>query len=195
MTRTIKHISAAILIAFAALLFQPQAYAAVAPLNPEYVKYIEQREKEQAALRSRAANSDEARIGGYVPSPLDWSHLAGRTWNLPQNGETQGVHKLARSAANSEEAIPTKYDLRAELPPMRNQTAFGNCWTHSAMAATESNLIKKGLADTSIDLSEWYLTYYAINPYGDMPGFSDGNADNYHLIGGNDWKAAALLSR
>ena len=63
------------------------------------------------------------------------------------------------------------------------------------MAATESNLIKKGLADTSIDLSEWYLTYYAINPYGDMPGFSDGNADNYYLIGGNDWKAAALLSR
>lgn len=61
------------------LMFQPQAYAAVAPLNPEYVKYIEQREKEQAALRSRAANSDEARIGGYVPSPLDWSHLAGRT--------------------------------------------------------------------------------------------------------------------
>ena len=63
------------------------------------------------------------------------------------------------------------------------------------MAATESNLIRKGLADTSIDLSEWYLTYYALNPYGGMPGFTNTSGEQYYFVGGNDWKSVALLSR
>ena len=154
------------------LLAQPRAYAEVAPPNPAFVKYMEQAERRTAAAKrlSPAANTageEELRTGGYVPSPLNWSHLAGKTWRLP------GDDGAAQSGG----------------------TAFNNCWTHSAMAATESNLIRKGLADTSIDLSEWYLTYYALNPYGDMPGFTNTSGEQYYLVGGNDWKAVALLSR
>ena len=194
--KRINSAAAFALIVLALFCAQPQAHAAVAPLNPDYVKYMERAESVRPAARSLAANSNEERAGGYIPSPLNWSHLAGKTWSLPQNVAAQsGGTALARSAANSADALPTKYDLRSEITPVRDQTAFGNCWTHSAMAATESNLIQKALADTSIDLSEWYLTYYAINPYGDMPGFSDAGDDEYYLAGGNDWKAVALLSR
>ena len=201
MTKTIKFIAALMSLASAMCLAQPQAHAAVAPLNPDYVEYMERQAADgRPAARSLAANSTENQqnhpVGGYVPSPLNWSHLDGKTWSLPQYGAVQsGGTALARSAANSADALPSKYDLRSEIPPVRNQTAFNNCWTHSAMAATESNLIQKALADTSIDLSEWYLTYYALNPYGNMPGFTNASEEPYYYIGGNDWKAVALLAR
>ena len=201
MTKRIKFIAALMSLASAMCMAQPQAHAAVAPLNPDYVEYMERQAADgRPAARSLAANSSENQqnhpVGGYVPSPLDWSHLDGKTWSLPQNGAAQsGGTALARSAANSEDALPSKYDLRSEISPVRNQTAFNNCWTHSAMAATESNLIKKRMADRSTDLSEWYLTYYAINPYGDMPGFTNASEEPYYYIGGNDWKSVALLSR
>ena len=188
-------------LALAALLYAPQgAYADFSPVSPRYEAYVKNLERRNVAARSIAANSaEEHRTGGYVPSPLDWSHLDGKTWSLPREADAVEAERsgapLMRAAANSEETIPSKYDLRENIPPVRNQSAFSNCWTHSAMAATESNLIKKGLADTSIDLSEWYLTYYALNPYGDMPGFTNTSEDLYYSIGGNDWKAVALLSR
>lgn len=201
MTKTIKFIAALMSLASAMFLAQPQAHAAVAPLNPDYVEYMERQAADgRPAARSLAANSTENQqnhpVGGYVPSPLNWSHLDGKTWSLPQNVAAQsGGTALARSAANSADALPIKYDLRSEITPVRDQTAFNNCWTHSAMAATESNLIQKALADMSIDLSEWYLTYYALNPYGDMPGFTNTSGEQYYLVGGNDWKSVALLSR
>ena len=207
MTKTIKFIAALMSLASAMFLAQPQAHAAVAPLNPDYVEYMERQAADgRPAARSLAANSTENQqnypVGGYVPSPLNWSHLDGKTWSLPESAGASETHgggtTLARSAANSETALTSSYDLRTTgiLPPVRNQTAFNNCWTHSAMAATESNLIKKEMADTSIDLSEWYLTYYALNPYGDMPSFTSPNETMpYYSIGGNDWKAVALLSR
>ena len=137
-------------------------------------------------------------MSGYVPSPLNWSHLAGRTWSLPVKAvsasETEGARM--RSAADGvSETLPTSYDLREEMPPVRDQTYFNNCWTYSATAATESNLIKKGLAGTDIDLSEWYITYYALNPWKDMVCFANSSGEPYYMVGGNDWKSVALLSR
>ena len=201
MTKTIKFIATFAFLAFALLCVQPQARAAVSPLNPDYIRYMEQAENGRPAARSITANSAEGhRSGGYIPSPLNWSHLDGKTWSLPGEADAVDTKRsgapLMRAAANSEETLPSKYDLRENVPPVRNQSAFNNCWTHSAMAATESNLIKKGMADRSIDLSEWYLTYYALNPYGEMPCFTNPyETEPYYSVGGNDWKAVALLSR
>lgn len=204
MTKRIKFIAALMSLASAMFLAQPQAHAAVAPLNPDYVEYMERQTADgRPAARSLVANSSEQQqnhpVGGYIPSPLNWSHLDGKTWSLPQNVAAQsGGTALARAAANSSEALPSKYNLRerGEITPVRDQTAFNNCWTYSAMAATESNLLKKGLADAAaLDLSEWYLTYYALNPYGGMPGFTNTSGEQYYLVGGNDWKSVALLSR
>lgn len=57
---------------------------------------------------------------------------------------------------------PSRYDLREQnqLPAVRNQHDTSTCWAHAALAASETNLIKKGLADTSIDLSESHLVWF-----------------------------------
>ena len=109
MTKTIKFIAALMSLASAMCLAQPQAHAAVAPLNPDYVKYMERAESVRPAARSLAANSSENQqnhsVGGYVPSPLDWSHLDGKTWSLPESAGASETHgggtTLARSALNS----------------------------------------------------------------------------------------------
>ncbi|MBQ8513848.1 MAG: hypothetical protein IJ496_00435, partial [Ruminococcus sp.] len=59
--------------------------------------------------------------------------------------------------------LPEKYDLREEglVTPAKSQSPTNTCWAHGAMAVAESNLIKKGYADTSLDLSEAHLVYFA----------------------------------
>ena len=183
-----------------ALLFAPvRTEAAVSQLNPAYVEYMNENKTAEIGARSLASNgAGKSHMSGYVPSPLNWSHLAGRTWSLPVKAESASGTEGARmrSAADGvSETLPTSYDLREEMPPVRDQTYFNNCWTYSATAATESNLIKKGLAGTDIDLSEWYITYYALNPWKDMVCFANSSGEPYYMVGGNDWKSVALLSR
>lgn len=197
MTKNIRMLAVLML---AASLFAPvRTEAAVSQLNPAYVEYMNENKTAEIGARSLASNgAGKSHMSGYVPSPLSWSHLAGRTWSLPVKAvpasETEGARM--RSAADGvSETLPTSYDLREEMPPVRDQTYFNNCWTYSATAATESNLIKKGLAGTDIDLSEWYITYYALNPWKDMVCFANSSGEPYYMVGGNDWKSVALLSR
>lgn len=195
-----KNIRVLAVLMLAASLFAPvRTEAAVSQLNPAYVEYMNENKTAEIGARSLASNgAGKSHMSGYVPSPLSWSHLAGRTWSLPVKAvpasETEGARM--RSAADGvSETLPTSYDLREEMPPVRDQTYFNNCWTYSATAATESNLIKKGLAGTDIDLSEWYITYYALNPWKDMVCFANSSGEPYYMVGGNDWKSVALLSR
>ena len=195
-----KNIRVLAVLMLAASLFAPvRTEAAVSQLNPAYVEYMNENKTAEIGARSLASNgAGKSHMSGYVPSPLSWSHLAGRTWSLPVKAESASGTEGARmrSAADGvSEALPEKYDLREEMPPVRDQTYFNNCWTYSATAATESNLIKKGLAGTDIDLSEWYITYYALNPWKDMVCFANSSGEPYYMVGGNDWKSVALLSR
>lgn len=197
MTKNIRMLAVLML---AASLFAPvRMEAAVSQLNPAYVEYMNENKRAEIGARSLASNgAGKSHMSGYVPSPLSWSHLAGRTWSLPVKAVSASETEGARSRAAADgvsETLPTSYDLREEMPPVRDQTYFNNCWTYSATAATESNLIKKGLAGTDIDLSEWYITYYALNPWKDMVCFANSSGEPYYMVGGNDWKSVALLSR
>lgn len=186
----------------ALIVFIPySALADVSPINPAYVQYMQERRARNTEVSLRSQNAaPEDRPAGYVPSPLNWSHLNGKVWNVAPNEEDSETTVMKR-LSNSEENLPPKYDLRdGFLPPVRDQAPFDNCWTHSAMAATESNLIKQGLAGTDIELSEWYITYYAYND-GDFSRFTQiepdepEQQDEYYNEGGDDWKAVALLAR
>lgn len=57
----------------------------------------------------------------------------------------------------------TKYDPRTLglVTSVKNQGQWGLCWAFSANSTAESQLILKGYADSSIDLSEMYLAYAA----------------------------------
>lgn len=66
-------------------------------------------------------------------------------------------------SAEDIEELPARFDWREEAPeiltPVKTQIE-GTCWAYSAIACAESNLIKKGLADSDLDLSESHLMWF-----------------------------------
>ena len=63
----------------------------------------------------------------------------------------------------SASALAKRYDMREEAPelltPVKRQVG-GTCWAHAAIACAEANLIKKGIAESGIDLSEAHLIWF-----------------------------------
>lgn len=98
-------------------------------------------------------------------------------------------------------SLPAAYSLRDEglLPAVRNQGAYGICWTYATAAAAESNIIKKGLGGTSVDLSEMQFLYYAygspVDPLGNFTGDNCRRDDGRLLDGGNAVYANHMLAR
>lgn len=111
------------------------------------------------------------------------------------------------AGANSMECVslPSAYDSRNVngvccITPIRNQNPYGTCWAFSAIACIEANLIKKGYADTDIDLSERHLVYFSNHSVPDELGNS-GRDESYYAgtsniydRGGNTWLAYRALA-
>ncbi len=86
---------------------------------------------------------------------------------------------------------------------IKNQNPYGTCWAHAAMASAEADLWKKGLADSTIDLSEWQLAYFFYHtvedPLGGTAGDSvtvvtDSSVEDYLDRGGNQQLATYRLA-
>lgn len=62
-------------------------------------------------------------------------------------------------------ALPSSYDSRdyGYITPVKNQEPFGTCWAFAALAAGEASMIRKGIADESLDLSELHFAYFFYN--------------------------------
>ena len=159
----------------------------VAPLNPLFVEWQKKIDEAKTSSSAKGSTGDQAAeaFHGYVPSPVNWSHLENEVYSVVKTTNRLGT-------------IPTSYDLRPEMPAVRNQGGYGTCWTFSAMAAAESNLIheKTILTKDNADLSEWYLAYYGFNDESEvLPSFTFDSANKYYNVGGNDWMSAAILAR
>lgn len=77
--------------------------------------------------------------------------------------------------------IPTRYELDKNLfPDVRNQGSYGTCWAFAALGLSEFDLIKRGLANKSIDLSELQLAYYVYNSALDSLGGTKGDQSKYY---------------
>lgn len=77
--------------------------------------------------------------------------------------------------------IPTRYELDKNLfPDVRNQNPYGTCWAFAALGLSEFDLIKRGLANKSIDLSELQLAYFVYNSALDPLGGTDGDQSKYY---------------
>lgn len=118
--------------------------------------------------------------------------------------------------------IPARYDGRNSIPAVRDQNPYSTCWSFAALASGEASLIRQGL-DTSLDLSEFQMSYFFYNhvddPLGNTAGdktigmrygidvtgeASGGNEKAYLEIGGNNffatwsmaaWKAGGAESK
>ncbi len=73
--------------------------------------------------------------------------------------------------------LPTYYSSVDEgyTTPVRDQGAYGTCWSFSIMAAVETNLVKQGLADRNLDLSEVALAYFLFHSQLDPLGLTAGD--------------------
>ena len=66
-------------------------------------------------------------------------------------------------SADETAELPARFDLREADPPVLTpvkQQYGGTCWAYALISCAESNLIKKGLADSSLDLSESHLMWF-----------------------------------
>ena len=72
------------------------------------------------------------------------------------------IHASAFAANETEQTeLPSRFDLRDEnaMTSVKHQY-YGSCVIFSAIAAIESNMIKQGMADSSIDISEEHYSWF-----------------------------------
>lgn len=83
----------------------------------------------------------------------------------------------------SERDFPSAYDMRDHYPvsAVRDQSGFGTCWSHAAIASAESVMIRR---IPGIDLSEFHTAYFA---YSGGDQLDNGGADPADILksGGN----------
>ena len=98
-------------------------------------------------------------------------------------------------------SLPSSYDLRDEdiITPVKDQGSTGSCWAHAAIASSESSMIRKGLADASLDLSEAHLVWFGNCSYStdtNDPLYLDGENEGTagYKTGGNYRIATATLA-
>ncbi|MDR3255141.1 MAG: lectin like domain-containing protein [Synergistaceae bacterium] len=159
MIRKIRFLSAA-LLSFAILYAQASQAADIvlekAPISKAFAEYME----------------NEAPIG-YIPSPLDLSHLSG----VDYSGYLENP---ARSANGRAAILPGKYDPRGLglATPVKNQKLFGDCWAFAALGSLESTYLKR--TGISLDLSEAHLVWfsYKSTPALSTPPSGSGGFDN-----------------
>ncbi len=83
--------------------------------------------------RGAAALAAEERSLSYRPLELDVPSV------------TDYAPRRYRAAS-----VPAAYDLGATVPAPRDQNPFGTCWTFGTLAAAETNLLMRGLAQPRI---------------------------------------------
>jgi len=128
-----------------------------APVNPAFLQYIQARAHGKAVAKDGYGRGD-------IPTLVDYSYLKGR---VPAG-------RLAP------QALTSSYDLRTlgKVTPVKNQGAYGTCWTFASYGSLESALLT---AETR-DFSE--------NNMANLHRFDNGYDD-----GGNYTMATAYLTR
>lgn len=93
--------------------------------------------------------------------------------------ETEKTTESASESSDEPEelVIPEKYDPRPDsVPPVRQQY-WGTCWDFGGIATVEISLIKQGLADNTVDLSEEDVLWFGMGGdlgYWNKPSRNDG---------------------
>ena len=73
-----------------------------------------------------------------------------------------GMTVPAFSADDADE-LPARFDWRDADPPILTPVKMqvgGTCWVYGSMGCIDADMIKKGYADSSLDLSETHLIWF-----------------------------------
>ena len=128
----------------------------------------------------------------------------GRWCYADENGNPMPEEPAPRRSpapANSQK-LPARFDLREEgcITAVKAQIG-GTCWAYGHMGAIESNMIRKGMADSSLNLSEAHLLWFGRGQGGPAdpsdPLYGDGvnlGTEAYQQGGGLYWVTGPLLA-
>ncbi|MBO4864141.1 MAG: leucine-rich repeat protein [Eubacterium sp.] len=122
---------------------------------------------------------------GVIPSDM----VVGDPVNQP-------VRRAVRGTSGSVD-LPGSLDGRTlgYVTSVKNQGKYGACWAFATNAALESNMLKKGLADPGINLSELHMIYfmynYNIDPMGRIMDDRNYISADTHGTPLNDFKVMA----
>ncbi|MBR0484278.1 MAG: hypothetical protein IJJ69_05810 [Oscillospiraceae bacterium] len=112
-----------------------------------------------------------------------------------ENSASFGILMAADESLSAEvtETLPVSFDLRSRglVSSVKNQKNYGMCWTFSAMNSLENKLISRR---PEIDLSEWYLAYYAYSPKFGFPLALNTDMDDVFQQGGNYYMMLPMLT-
>lgn len=99
---------------------------------------------------------------------------------------------ICTPAVSAADTLPVRFDPRPSgaVSAVRNQSPFGTCWDFAGISTLESYLIKNGLADGSIDLSEEDVLWWANGNYTDPESSGGGWA----RMSKNDGGFAAMVT-
>ncbi len=116
-----------------------------------------------------------------------------------QGEEEIKVSSLQELEPGADRGVHTSSYISPYITSIKNQNPYGTCWAHAAMASAEADLWKKGLADSTIDLSEWQLAYFFYHTVEDPLGGTAGDSvtvvgDTYLNKGGNQQLATYRLA-
>ncbi|MDK2825296.1 MAG: hypothetical protein PWQ44_472 [Methanolobus sp.] len=182
----------------------------MAPLNPAFLQYQEELEQSQndasgadnlmsvsslvlPASQSNLLFSNENESSdiftpsnGYMPSPVDLSHLSPVSMDALLADDT--IRTSGLELMGSEVSYPSRYDLRYEngVTAVRDQGQAGSCWAHASIASLESYLLYN--RSETWDFSENNVKNTLASSY---PNGFDRDADG----GGSPFMTAAYLTR
>lgn len=114
---------------------------------------------------------------------------SGETEIIPSVSPLKNQVNLYRSADN----LPENFDLResGKVSAVRNQTGYGTCWAHSAIASAESSIIE---SKPEINLSEFHTAYYTYSGGDQIEPVSD-NINDIMSRGGTIYAVTNLWSQ
>lgn len=148
----------------------------------------------------------EADIQKALEAEVETVEKNGLDEYLERNGIFRGTVSNEEDYGSPEREMvsyPSRYDPRETgmVSKVRHQVG-GTCWLFGAMAAVESNLIKKGLVTNDIDLSELQVGYFLFNSHVDRLGYYTNNTkqsynvDNLwdYINGGTEEEILDLIS-
>ena len=104
-------------------------------------------------------------------------------------------------SADENEELPAKFDLRDEgVMTSVKQQYHGTCVLFACFAAIESNMIKNGLADSSLDLAEQHYSWFTYgkgspdDPNDPLAGDGEQDGLNCYTHGASYWLVTGTLA-